>query len=41
MKRMKRQFIDLEKRVANHISNKGTVPRIHEEFSKLNSEKAI
>ena len=39
VKRMKRQGTDWEKIFTNSISDKGLVPRIYEEFSKLNSKK--
>ena len=38
---MKIQAGDCEKIFANHISNKGLISRVFEEFSKLNSKKKI
>lgn len=37
---MKRQAIDWKEVFANHMSNKGFVPRICKELSKLDSKKA-
>lgn len=36
VKRMKRQVTSWEKVISNHISNKGLVSRIYNQFSKLN-----
>ena len=36
---MKRQVTDLEKTLGNHLSVKGLVSRIYEEFSKLNKKQ--
>lgn len=37
VKRLKRQVINWEKNLANHISDKGSIPRIHIELSKFNN----
>ena len=38
--RMRRQVVDWEKIFAKHVSDKGSVSKIHRELSKLNSKKA-
>lgn len=40
VERMKRQATDWEEDTANHISDKGLVPRMHKSLSKLNNKKA-
>lgn len=39
VKRMKRQTIKREKRLANHISNRRFISKIYTKLSKLNSKK--